>query len=67
MLYKDYIAKQFVGKHLHITCDCIISLDVKGICVGYEIKSNEIIYIIDVNGKNIHVGENTPKLNIHII
>ena len=64
---KDYIAQQFVGKKLHLKCDCIVGLDVTGPCIKYELSSSEIILIIDTNGRYLPVGLNTPKLQIEIL
>lgn len=65
--FKEYIGNHFKGKMLHLKCDCIINLDIKGRCIDYEIKSSEIVLIIDVNGKRIPIGSNTPKLKIEIL
>lgn len=64
--FYDYVAKQLVGKKVHFKCNCIVGLDVTGVCVSYEIAKTEIVFIIDTNGKNIRVGSNTPKLQIEV-
>lgn len=64
---KEYIANQFVGKKLHLKCDCLVGLDVQGPCVGYDISGTEILLHIEVNGRTIPIGLNTPNLNIAII
>ena len=61
---KDYLAKQMLGKHLHFHCDCIISMDVDGVVRDYELNQNEIIFIVDVGGKLIRIGENHPNMKI---
>lgn len=64
---KDYIGKSFVGKRLHLKCDCIVGIDITGPCISYEVSGNEVILIIEANNRNIPVGLNTPKLNIEIL
>ena len=64
---KDYIGKSFVGKRLHLKCDCIVGIDIMGPCISYEVSSNEVILIIEANNRHIPVGLNTPKLNIEIL
>ena len=64
---KDYIGKSFVGKRLHLKCDCIVGIDITGPCISYEISGNEVILIIEVNNRHIPVGLNTPNLNIEIL
>ena len=57
----------FVGKKLHLKCDCMFPIDVTGVCVGYSISSNEVMLAIDVNGKVIKFGENHPKMQIEVL
>lgn len=64
---KDYIGQLFVGKKLHLKCDCIVGIDITGPCISYEISGNEVILIIEVNSRHIPVGMNTPNLNIEIL
>ena len=64
---KDYLAKQMLGKHLHFHCDCIVSMDVDGVVRDYELSQNEIIFIVDVGGKLIRIGENHPNMKISLI
>lgn len=64
---KDYIGQLFVGKKLHLKCDCIVGIDITGPCISYEISGNEVILIIEVNNRHITVGLNTPNLNIEIL
>ena len=45
--FYDYVAKQLVGKKVHFKCNCIVGLDVTGVCVSYEIAKTEIVFIID--------------------
>ena len=62
--FKDYIAKQIIGRKLHFKCDCLFPLDHTGTIKDYEIVNNEIIYIVDVGGKIIKIGENHPNLQV---
>lgn len=61
---KDYLAKQMLGKRLHFHCDCIVSMDADGVVRDYELDHNEIIFIVDVGGKLIRIGENHPNMKI---
>jgi hypothetical protein len=63
-LYKDFIKQQFIGKTVRFTSNCIVKLDVKGTVVDTEHVGSEIIYIVDVGGKLVKIGENTSKLCI---
>lgn len=62
--FKNYIASQLIGKKLHFICDCLIPLDHIGIVRDFEINGNEIIFIIDIGGKLIKIGENHPNLQV---
>ena len=64
---KDYIGKSFVGKRLHLKCDCIVGIDITGPCISYEVSGGEVILIIEANNRHIQVGLNTPKLNVEIL
>lgn len=61
---KDYIAKLFINKTIHVKCDCLLPIDVTGIVVDYEIMGNEIVLCLSSNGKIIRIGLNTPSLQI---
>lgn len=62
---KEYIAKQFINKQIHVKCDCLLPIDVSGVVCDYEIVGNEIVlYIKMTNNKIIHIGLNTPSLQI---
>ena len=39
-----------------------MNLDFIGSIIEFDIVDNEIIYIIDINGKVIRIGENHPNL-----
>lgn len=59
---KEYIATQLLYKKFHFKCDCLIPLDTIGYVNDYEISGNEIILIVNSNGKILHIGLNTPSL-----
>lgn len=65
--YKEYIKKQFIGKKIHFTSDCVIRMDVTGRVIDTEIVGSEILYIIDTGTQITKVGENTPKLKIEFL
>lgn len=67
MLYKDFIKKQFIGRTVRFTSDCIVRLDITGTVVDTEHSGSEIIYIVDVGGRLMKIGENTSKLCIEFI
>lgn len=60
--FKEYIAKQMVGKRLHFVCSCALPFDIIGVIKGFEISSNEIIFDVEVGDKIMKIGENHPKL-----
>lgn len=62
--FKDYIAKEFIGRRVHFKCDCLFPLDHVGMIKDYEINNNEIVFIVDVSGKIIKIGENHPNLQV---
>lgn len=65
---KDYIGKHFINKRLHLKCDCIIGIDVTGICTEYKVVNNEVVLILNNDEKRkIPIALNTPKLNIEIL
>ena len=39
-------------------------MDVDGVVRDYELSQNEIIFIVDVGGKLIRIGENHPNMKI---
>lgn len=62
--FKSFVAKKLIGKTLKFYCDCIVPIDIIGTVKDFEIIGNEILYIIDVNGKIIKIGENHPNLQV---
>lgn len=65
---KHFIAKTFLKRAFHFSCNCLLDLDVKGVVNDYEIIGNEIVLIVSrSDGKIIHIGLNTPSLEIEEI
>ena len=62
--FKSYIANSLLGKRLHFKCDCLLRLDHIGIIKDFEMITNEIVFIVDVDGKIIRIGENHPNLYV---
>ena len=63
--FKDYIAQQLIGKKIHLKCECLMPFEMDSCkIVGYELNNNEIVFLVDVGGKIIKIGENHPKLFI---
>ena len=60
--FKNYIAEQLIGQKIHFKCDCIFPINHIGIIKDYEIIKNEIMFLVDVGGKIIKIGENHPNL-----
>lgn len=65
--FKKYIASEFVGRKLRFKCDCLLPLDHIGTIKDYDIIKNEIVFIVEVNGKLIKIGENHPNLQVTAI
>ena len=64
---KEHIAKQFIDHTYRFKCDCIVPFDIIGTVKDYQISGNEIVLLVEVNGKIIHIGLNTSALNIEAI
>lgn len=64
---KQYIAELFINKTFRFKCDCLIPIDVIGTVKDYNINNSEIILLVNVNNKLIHIGLNTPSLHIEQI
>lgn len=62
--FKNYLAQQLKGKTLHFKCECIFPFDKVGTIKDWEIVNNEIIFLVDVGGKIIKLGENHPNLQV---
>jgi hypothetical protein len=65
--FKTYIAQNLIGHYLHFKCDCLMKIDIEGKVVDYEMVNNEIVFIIDVGGRLIKLGENHPNLTVNAI
>lgn len=61
---KQYIAETFKGNTYHFKCDCVLSLDVAGKVVDYEINNGEIVLFVSVNSRIIKLGLNHPNLSV---
>lgn len=64
---KDFIGKSLVNKKVRFKCECSMPFDVTGLVTGYTIISNEIVWTLETNGKQMKIGENTSKLSISIL
>lgn len=64
---KQYIAERFIGNAYRFKCECLIPIDVIGTVKDYEISHNEIILLVEVNSKIVHIGLNSPSLTIEAI
>ena len=64
---KQYIAEQFINKTFRFKCDCLVPLDIVGLVKDYNITNSEIILLVSVNNKIIHIGLNTPSLQIECV
>lgn len=65
--FKQHIAKQFIGKRLKFKCDCIFPINHVGTIVDYELIKNEIIFMVDIDGKIVRLGENHPNLYVELV
>lgn len=65
--YKKFVGDMLLNKDVHVICDCILSFNVIGKVITYNIEGTEIIYSILTNGKIVKVGENTPGLKIEFL
>ena len=64
---KDILGQYLKNKKVHVKCDCVLNMDFIGVVVDYKIKSNEIVWTIQTNGKLIEIGENHPNLMIKLL
>ena len=62
--FKRYIAERMVGSRLRFLCDCTFKLDVTGTIVGYELKGQNVVYLVNTGSKVIHIDENHPGLKV---
>lgn len=64
---KKYIAELFLNKTFRFKCDCIVPFDIIGTVNDYEILGHEIVLLVSVNNKIIHIGLNTSALQIEAV
>lgn len=64
---RELTGEYFKGKKLHIHSDCVVKYDITGKCVNYKVKKDELILVIDVNGKYLEVGENQVLVKMEIL
>lgn len=65
--YKKFVGDMLLNKDVRVTCDCILSFDLVGKVITYNIEGTEIIYSILSDGKIVKIGENTPGLKIEFL
>lgn len=66
--FKD--AQSLLGKYVYFTamCELFPKSGIKGKVVGLEYsKSNELLYIVSINGKQYSVGSNTRGLTVEML
>ena len=65
----ELIMTALIGNNVHIQCDCLMMLDIKGYVNNAILSNGEImIYITDsTTNKTINIGMNHPGLKISII
>ena len=62
---KDYIAQSMLGKKMRFRCNCLYPLDFVGRILDYNIKSNEIVWVVSSeDGKIVNIGENHPNMEV---
>jgi hypothetical protein len=65
--FKKYIAEQLIGKKIHFKCECLFPINHIGVIKDYEIIQNEIMFVVDLDGKVVKIGENHPNLLVKAI
>ena len=65
--FKEIFGEYLKGKKVHYKCSCLFPMDVVGVIVDYRVDFNEVIFILESNGKKIEIGENTPKGTVEIL
>jgi hypothetical protein len=65
--FLEYVGQHFIGKKICLKCDCIVNIDVTGVCTNYSITSNELFLHITKDNKTIKIGANSPGLRIEIL
>ena len=61
---KQYMASLLKDKTFHFKCDCLMSFDVVGKVVDYEITPTETVFSVMVGTKLMRIGTNHPNLFI---
>lgn len=62
--WHEYVFSLLAKKRIRFKCDCIIPIDIEGVVVDCKIYNNEMILMVDVGGKIIQIGSNTPGLKV---
>ena len=63
--FKKYIGLNLIGRKLRFKCDCLMSFDTVGTIRDFEVRGNELIFKVEVEGgKFIDISENHPKLKV---
>ena len=65
--FKKYIAEQLIGKKIHFKCECLFPINHIGVIKDYEIIQNEIMFVVDLDGKVVKIGENHPNLLVKAV
>lgn len=65
--FKKYIAEQLIGKKIHFKCECLFPINHIGVIKDYEVVQNEIMFVVDLDGKVVKIGENHPNLLVKAI
>ena len=61
---RDYLCSIFINNTYHFYSDCILRIDVVGIVADIDYISGEFVFVVNVDGKSVKIGWNTPKLQI---
>lgn len=64
---KNYIAELFLNKTYRFKCDCLVPFDLIGTVKDYQIIGHEIVLLVSVNNKVVHIGLNTFALQIEAV
>ena len=64
---KNYIAELFLNKIYRFKCDCLVPFDLIGTVKDYQIIGHEIVLLVSVNNKVVHIGLNTSALQIEAV
>ena len=64
---KNYIGETFLNKTYRFKCDCLVPFDLIGTVKDYQIIGHEIVLLVSVNNKVVHIGLNTSALQIEAV